>query len=484
MTQQELQKLIQDLQALPKECEWVEFKVNNSEPHTMGENISALSNSACYEDKPYGYLVYGIQDGTHEIVGTTFKPNSDKIKGQELENWIATQLNPKIDFNIFEFEFKGFHLAVFKVHASMNTPVEFKDIPYIRIGSITKKLKDHPEKARKIWNKTQTNHFEESIATANVNGNEVLQLIDYPNYFDLTKQPLPVNRDGILDKLLQDKLIRKNGGDFDITNLGAILFAKDIRKFDSLSRKAVRLIFYDGKNRLKTIKEQDSFNGYAIGFERLIEFITERLPSNEEITKALREEKTLYPTLAIRELVANAIIHQDFSIRGTSPMIEVFSNRIEITNSGSPLIDTLRFIDHSPQSRNESLASFMRRINICEERGSGIDKVISGCELYQLPAPEFISGDNFTRVVLYAPKAFSQMDRNDKVRACFQHCVLRYVSGENMTNESLRERFGIEPHNYATASRIISDAIESKLVKDYDPDNKSRKYAKYVPFWV
>jgi ATP-dependent DNA helicase RecG len=126
----------------------------------------------------------------------------------------------------------------------------------------------------------------------------------------------------------------------------------------------------------------------------------------------------------------------------------------------------------------------MRRINICEERGSGIDKVISGCELYQLPAPEFISGDNFTRVVLYAPKAFSQMDRNDKIRACFQHCALQYVSGENMTNESLRERFGIEPQNYATASRIISDTIESGLVKDYDPDNKSRKYAKYVPFWV
>ncbi len=89
-----------------------------------------------------------------------------------------------------------------------------------------------------------------------------------------------------------------------------------------------------------------------------------------------------YPELAIRELVANALIHQDFFISGAGPMVEIFENRIEITNPGSPLVSTARFIDTPPRSRNETLASMMRRFGICEERGSGIDKVITQVELY------------------------------------------------------------------------------------------------------
>ena len=192
----------------------------------------------------------------------------------------------------------------------------------------------------------------------------------------------------------------------------------------------------------------------------------------------------MYPELAIRELVANAIIHQDFNEKGTAPMVEIFSDRIEITNPGKPLISTMRFVDHNPQSRNEKLAHFMRRLNICEERGSGIDKVIFQCEYYQLPAPKFIEGENYTRVILYSHKTLRQMDREDKIRACYLHSCLKYVSGERMTNQSLRERFGIEEKNYSIASRIIAEGIKSGLIKDHDPDNKSKKHSKYVPFWA
>lgn len=164
-------------------------------------------------------------------------------------------------------------------------------------------------------------------------------------------------------------------------------------------------------------------------------------------------------------------------------MVEIFDNRIEITNPGKPLIDPMRFVDHNPESRNEILARFMRRLNICEERGSGIDKVVFECEYNQLPAPEIIVGDNYTRVILYGHKGFKEMDKQDKVRACYLHACLKYVSGEYMTNQSLRERFRIEEHNYSIASRIIADTKDANLIKDYDPDNKSRTYAKYVPYW-
>jgi ATP-dependent DNA helicase RecG len=192
----------------------------------------------------------------------------------------------------------------------------------------------------------------------------------------------------------------------------------------------------------------------------------------------------MYPSLAIRELVANALIHQDFNMTGTGSTIEIFSDRIEITNPGKPLIDTLRFIDEPPISRNETLASVMRRLNICEERGSGIDKVIFEVESYQLPAPDFQVTSNHTKAILYAPKPLSKMDRNDRVRACYQHACSRWISNKKMTNASLRERFGIDDKNYPVASKIIADTLKTQLIKPYDPDNTSKKHASYIPFWA
>jgi predicted HTH transcriptional regulator len=269
---------------------------------------------------------------------------------------------------------------------------------------------------------------------------------------------------------------------YDIKKIGAILFAKNIEDFDDIARKAIRIIFYDGTNRIKTIKEKTGQKGYAVEFEELIGYLDDQLPSREVIDRALRQ-RNAYPVIAVRELVANALIHQDFSITGSSPMVEIFSNRIEITNPGKPLIEPLRFVDHNPESRNELLARFMRRLNICEERGSGIDKVVFECEANQLPAPEIIVDDRYTRIILYNHRTFRQMSKQDKIRACYMHACLKYVSGEYMTNQSLRERFRVDEQNYAIVSRIIADTIKAGLIKDYDSGSRSRKFAKYVPTW-
>jgi len=192
---------------------------------------------------------------------------------------------------------------------------------------------------------------------------------------------------------------------------------------------------------------------------------------------------TLTPELAVRELVANAIIHQDFSIRGTGPMIGVFSDRMEITNPGIPLVKTERFLDSPPRSRNEALASFLRRIGVCEERGSGIDKVVSLTELYQLPAPVIEVTDEHTRVTLYTYKPFNEMEREEKIQACYLHACLRYVTREYMTNASLRQRFGKEDKDISIISRVIRDAISEGKIKPLDPETAPR-YMKYIPFWA
>ncbi len=233
-----------------------------------------------------------------------------------------------------------------------------------------------------------------------------------------------------------------------------------MKEFDSIKRKSVRVILYEGTTREKRNREQEGKFGYAVGFEGLVDYINDRLPSNEEITKALRKEEKMYPEVAIREFLANALIHQDFTIAGAGPMVEIFDDRIEITNPGEPLIGVDRFIDHPPRSRNEDLAAFMRRIGICEESGTGIDRALSAVELFQLPAPRFEVYDQFTRVTLYAHKSMKEMSDEDRLRACYQHAVLLYVNGKKrMTNESLRKRLGIKEEHYSYASKIIKPYI-------------------------
>ncbi len=483
MKDNEIISIISDIQASPKECEWIEIKCNNKEPHLIGEYISALANGAAYMGQSRGYLAYGIEDETHTIVGTEFQPKNEKIGNEELENWLAVHLAPRIDFSINEITIEGKRIVLFVIDSAGNTPVKFNGTAYIRVGSYKKKLSDHPERERKIWQNTKSGYFETKTALGGVSADEVLSLIDYPSFFRMMEIPLPENKSAILEKLAEEKIIIKRQTCYDITNLGGILFAANLNNFDNLSRKAVRVIFYKGGNRIDAIREQVGAKGYAVGFEGLVEYISANLPSNEEIGKAFRKDTPMYPPIAIREFVANALIHQDFSIGGASVMIEVFADRIEITNPGKPLIDVLRFIDHAPISRNEKLASMMRRLKICEERGSGIDRALTQCEIHQLPAPDFQEGDLFTRVTMIAPQPMGKMTKDDKVRACYQHCCLQYLSGNKMTNESFRGRLNISDKNYSIASRIISETVSRKLIKP-DESSRSRKYAQYLPEWV
>jgi predicted HTH transcriptional regulator len=282
---------------------------------------------------------------------------------------------------------------------------------------------------------------------------------------------------------MDDLICPSEGGKWNITNLGAILFAKRLDDFRSLRRKAMRVIQYRGTSRVETVKEQVGAKGYANGFEGLIGYINGLLPSNEVIEQALRKTVPMYPELAVRELVANALIHQDFFITGSGPMVEIFDDRIEITNPGLPLVDTQRFVDTPPKSRNEALASLMRRIGICEERGSGVDKVVFQTEYYQLPAPKFESAVESLRAVLFAHRPLNRMDKADRVRSCYLHACLKYVNGEYMTNTSLRERLGIEPGNKSMVSRYIREALEEGTIKLHD-ETAPTKLRKYVPFWA
>ena len=399
--------LVRELCKLPGETEWIEFKVNNSQPQSIGEYIAALANSAALYGKTHGYLIWGIEDRSHAIVGTKFEPIGAKKGNEPLESWLLQLLRPRIDFRFHEVMVDEHRVVLLEIDRAAYQPVSFEGTEYIRVGSTKKRLKEYPGKEQALWRIFDRIRFEDGTAAERVSGEKVLLSLDYPSYFDLLEAPLPDGRDAILDVLRRDGLIEPSkAGGFNITNLGAILFAKKLSAFPHLKRKSVRVIQYHGKDRTNTIREQEGGRGYASGFEGLINYIDGILPTNEIVEKALRRTVPMFPELAIREIVANALIHQDFSITGAGPMIEIFDDRIEFTNPGEPLVDTQRFLDTPPISRNEALASLMRRVRICEERGSGIDKVAFQVEYYQLPAPLFEVPPGFTRVVLFFPQGF------------------------------------------------------------------------------
>ena len=483
MPLERIEDKIRALLALPHETEWVEFKSNHVEPEKIGQYISAISNSAGLHGKTAGYMVWGIEDESRHVIGTTFKPHETKVGNENIENWLSHMLSPRINFEILETVYQNKPLVIFEIQPCQHTPVSFKNEKFIRVGSYKKKLSDYPEKERALWRLLDSPRFESFTALKTITSDDVFSLLDCHGYFRMMGSALP-EESAILERMSKDKLIHKSHGKFDITNLGAILFANRLEDFEKLGRKAVRVIVYRGFDRIDAIREKIGAKGYAIGFEGLVGYINDLLPQNEEIGQALRKEVKVYPEIAIRELVANAIIHQDLSSEGDSPLVEIFSDRIEITNPGRPLIKPERFLDEPPQSRNEKLAQLMRRLNICEERGSGIDKVIFSAEKYQLPAPEFLVTERHTKAILFAPKKLSDMDKKDKIRACYQHAALCFVSNKQMTNSSLRERFGIESRNSSIASRIINDTIEADLIKVFNPENKAHRYNKYIPFWA
>jgi predicted HTH transcriptional regulator len=323
----------------------------------------------------------------------------------------------------------------------------------------------------------------EEHSLTGLNSGEVVDLLDTQGLFDLLKLPYPTQQSGVIERLAQERLVDIQGSKHSIRRLGALLLAKRLEKFPDIQRKAARVVVYTGTSKLNTKLDQTGTKGYAVGFQGLVSFVMAQLPQNEVIEDALRKEVKLIPEAAVRELVANALIHQDFNITGASVMIEVYSNRLEISNPGNPVVPVERFID-GYQSRNERVADLMRRMGICEEKSSGIDRVISTAEVFQLPAPDFRASQGRTIVTISGPRDFEHMDREERVRACYQHCVLRWVMSERMTNQTLRERFHLPESKSASVSQVITATIEAKLIKADEKIGGSKKYARYLPIWA
>lgn len=479
-----LSLLVKELVQLPNETECVEFKHNNYDPEMIGADISALANSAAYRGKNQAYMVWGINDETHAIVGTNYNRFSKLCKNQEIDSWLRNTVSKNADFDFFDAEVDGVKVVVLIIQKAAGQPVTFKKDSYIRVGSYTKPLKHYPSMESQLWDKLRLTNFEKLPAKSDLQKDEIFKLLDFTCYFDLQNITVPSNQDRMLHYVIQDEIVKKqDNGLYAITNLGAVLFAKRIADFSSVARKAIRVVQYEDDTKLRILKQYDGTKGYAVEFEGLMGFLEALLPSEEVITESVRKTVTKYPVVALREVIANALIHQDFAVSGSSPLVEIFSSRIEVTNPGIPLVDINRFIDNPPKSRNEILSSLMRRLKMCEELGSGWDRIALECELKQLPAPKIQLYEENTKVTVFAELPFASIPHEDKLWTCYLHACLKQIMNEGLTNSSLRKRFGLEDKSAAPISRLIKEAVEKELIKPFDA-NTAPKHMKYVPTWA
>lgn len=458
--------------SLPKETETIEFKEakNTYSEEKLLEYCVAIAN------EKGGYLILGVSDqNPRQIVGTKAFNDLNKIKSRVLD---ALRIRVNIH-EVYSLEQK--RVLVFEIPSRPTaTPLSIKGTYFMRSGEQLVGMT--PDQLKRIFAEDKQ-EWGMAVVKDNLTGADIISLLDTQSYFDLMGVPYPESQKSVLSRLLKEELITQRPSGWGITQMAAILLAKKLEDISSeLARKATRFVIYDGKNKTKTKVERLGVKGYAVGFEVLVDLVHSSAPQNHFVEVAIREEVKMFPRQALRELIANALVHQDFSETG-HVFIEMYDDRVEISNPGTPPINVQRFIDEF-KSRNERLADIMRRMGICEEKGSGVDKVIHLAEQFQLPAPDFRANDIRTTAVLFSHQEFSKMSKDDRIRACYQHCCLMYLSNQKMSNNSLRERFLIPAERVATVSNVIAATKEQQLIRIDDSETTSTRYARYLPFWA
>lgn len=422
-----------------------------------------------------GHLVLGVADARpRPVVGT--RAFQDVVAAAER---LFTAVGFRVD--VEELAHPDGRVLVFHIPSRpRGTAYNLEGAYLMRAGESLVPMSE--DQLRRIFAEGQPDWLEQHSQTG-LNTQTVIELLDTQAFFELLKLPYPTDQAGVIDRLVKERLIDEIAEGFAVRRLGALMLAKQLSSFADVSRKAPRVVVYSGKSKLETKLDQLGTRGYAAGFQGLVRFVMGQLPQNEVIKDALRTEVKLVPEVVIRELLANALIHQDLAVGGASVMVEIYSDRLEVSNPGEPIVDVARFID-GYQSRNERLADLMRRFGICEEKGSGIDRVVRAAEAYQLPAPDFRVGHRRTVVTIFGQRSFEGMDRDDRVRACYQHAALKWVMSERMTNQSLRDRFSLHESKASITSQIITATVDAGLIKPDEAVGGSRKFARYLPFWA
>ena len=378
------------------ELDWKSGLSEKSE--RLAQHISAFANQT-----GGGSFAFGINNDA-----SLFTPSREQAEEivKKIGNIARNNLNIPIRIEHTSVEMDGSGILLVHVPEQKDKPVYLRGMTiydsYYRSAGQTHKMSKSQVHAMLAIAEGQT--FEDRIALPGLTAEKVITLLDFALFYKLIHKSVPSGIDNIIEGMEAYGFCRKEDGAWAVTNLGAVLLARDLKDFPSLAFKNVVVRQYKGNNNLHLSSETFFHEGYAISLDKIVAHIMGLLEKTELIRTPFRENKYPYPEVSIRELLANALIHQDFDMQGMILSVEIFGNRLVITNPGVPLIDTNRFIDMPPKSRNEKVAQSMFLFNLCEKRGSGMDRAVAGVEEMRLPAIR-LKKANISLALLYMRNA-------------------------------------------------------------------------------
>ncbi len=433
--------IVQNLLDYPREQEWFEFKANWFEPNGLGEYISALSNAAAFHGQDFGYLVWGIDNDTHAIIGTTFEPNSD-VKREPLKHYLVRQLTPDTIFSFHEQIMEGKHVVLLEIAAAKKVPTAFMNIRYFRIGSSKVVLTKYPDREAELFNLLQ-------------NG-----------------QPSLINTEATRQDLTFDKLIvyyaskgiTLNKRSFK-RNLG---FLMPDGKYNLLAQLlsddsgiTIRFAIFSGKDKTSTM-----YSVREIGRTCLLYSLDKALelgellnvPQADERNRVVeRKEVMLFNPEACHEAIVNAFVHNrwtDFN----SPMFCAYSDHLEILSHGPlPPQQTLQgFFDGVSVPVNRELSDIFLQLHISERTGRGVPKIINAYDkgIYRF-------GENTISVILPFDKinvdALVNVQNNDRLIPQVESLTIKRTASHILQDKIL---------SFCDKPRSISEIVEHLGLKD------------------
>jgi ATP-dependent DNA helicase RecG len=399
MNNEQLIQLLEELVALPSETEWVEFKLNKGciSNEQIGEYISAMSNGATISNKSYGFLVWGVRDGSHDIDGTNFSFTNAKQGNQDLELWLRNLLHPKINFEIFEFHHSNKKIVLLRIPAAKGEPTHFQKKAYIRIGSNKTDLRNFPEYVRIIYN---------SLVDWSAH------IIDGASIDDLDTEALLTAREKFKERNIRSSFyeqidnwdnvtfldkakINING---KITNTSIILLGKEESTHYLLPSIA--------EITWKLETEEKAYEHFGppllLNTTKVLQQIRnvkyKFFPENELLSITVNK----YDTRSILEAMHNCIAHQDYSLNSRILVTEkidklIFSNAGTFFE-GNPEDYTAG--DKTPERyRNFWLANAMVNLGMIDRLGYGIHTIYIAQRQRFFPMPDYVLSDK-NRVVL------------------------------------------------------------------------------------
>lgn len=463
---------------------WYEFKLNFGDPEKIGEYLSSLSNEAALHGKKHGYLIWGIADTDHSIVGTDFNPITQKKGNMDLETWLASMLTKGIEMQFIELEIDEKRVVLLSVEAAKIQPTSFAGKESIRNGSHNKSFKDYPAKEAQLWALFAKTGFELLPALSGLELDRIFDLLDITEFHKHLGVTLSNQKDSIVANLINKHiLLEDEDGRYTITNVGALLLAKDLDDFPTLMYKKIRIAEYATDTMTSGTGERIFKKGYLPSFDEAIEHVMRFYPREESYSSNFRKEITFFPERAIREALGNMIAHQDLTAPSFGPLISVHPHYIDFSSPGEFEGDTKRAMDMLPSSKNEIMVDLLHLVHICEARGTGIDLMEEWMGLYKLPSPIIQNTNGSTHLILRHYEKLSAWNSIDVINTIYMFASYCYISGKEISNADVRERLNVKEENAAMISRIMKQALDEGLVRIANP-NAGAKARKYVPYWA